>query len=276
MNEGLLRLGFSLGLFLLLALVEMWRPARQAFGGSAKALSRRWATHVGLNVIASVLARVALALGVAGSLAGIAALAAHVGFGLLNQVAFGAFAEVLLALIVLDFAIWAQHLVMHKVPVLWRLHRVHHADTAMDVSTALRFHPLEILVSLAWKALVIACVGASPAAVIAFEIMLSGFAMLTHANVALGDRLERAARWAIITPQLHLIHHSPHQPDTDSNFGSSTSLWDRLFGTLHNSRTHPGDTIGLTEFRGAQDQTLMALLSNPFRQQRRESNVPFL
>jgi sterol desaturase/sphingolipid hydroxylase (fatty acid hydroxylase superfamily) len=171
----------------------------------------------------------------------------------------------LASFLILDFAIWAQHMAMHHVPFLWRMHRVHHYDTIMDISTALRFHPFEILASLAFKISIILILGAPALAVVAFEIVLSAGALFTHANIAMPGRLETRLRLVFVTPALHLIHHSPDPIETNSNFGFSFSFWDRIFGTYRPLRLDANGPIGLESWRSRSDQTLPALLINPFK-----------
>jgi sterol desaturase/sphingolipid hydroxylase (fatty acid hydroxylase superfamily) len=169
-----------------------------------------------------------------------------------------------LAFLAMDFAVWAQHLALHRVPLFWRFHRLHHADIVMDVSTALRFHPLEILASLAFKAALVMALGVPPAAALTFEVVLGAGALLTHANIALPPWLERTFRLALITPALHLIHHSPNPIETNSNFGFSTNIWDRMFGSYRSAPLAPESVIGLEDWRGEKDQRLSAMLTNPF------------
>jgi sterol desaturase/sphingolipid hydroxylase (fatty acid hydroxylase superfamily) len=256
MSDSMLRLGLTFGLLILFVGLEYLVPARKRALGLG-----RFATQASLALISAILARLALA----GGLAGVASFASAQEFGLLNLVALPYWLAFGLALLVLDFAVWAQHLVLHRVPFLWRLHRVHHGDIAMDISTALRFHPFEILASLAFKAAIVALLGAPAQAAFVFEIILGAGALFSHANIALPTWLERRLRWVLITPAVHLIHHSPNSIDTNSNFGFSTSLWDRLFGTYRDARVPDEDRIGLEDWRTPQDQRLPAMLVNPFR-----------
>ena len=167
---------------------------------------------------------------------------------------------------VLDLVIYAQHVVFHHVPLLWRIHRVHHADRDIDASTALRFHPVEIILSMGIKIAVVMALGAPPAAVIAFEIILNGMAMFNHANLRLPGALDGLLRLAVVTPDMHRVHHSVHMRETNSNFGFNLSLWDRLFGTY---RAAPEDghdrmTIGLAEYQDDRPSQLGFALWLPF------------
>ena len=169
------------------------------------------------------------------------------GWGLFNALSLPGWIEILLAILLLDFAIWLQHLVTHKIPLLWRLHRVHHADRDMDVTTAIRFHPIEIGLSMLLKLGVVYVSGAPVPAVILFEILLNGTAMFNHANLRLPRTLDRMIRTILVTPDMHRVHHSVHRHEHDSNYGFALSVWDRLFGTYvaQPSEGHDAMTVGL-------------------------------
>jgi sterol desaturase/sphingolipid hydroxylase (fatty acid hydroxylase superfamily) len=265
MTDTALRMILPVACLVLFIGLEMFAPAREP------ALSlARFGRHAFLALLGSLASRLVLT----GGLVGVAIIAQEHSIGLLNWTDGTVWIEVLIGVVVLDLAIWGQHLAMHHVPFLWRLHRVHHSDIVMDVSTALRFHPLEILVSLAFKIIMITALGAPVLGVIIFELMLSIGALFTHANVRLPGPFERAARLVIITPALHLIHHSPNPVETNSNFGFSTSLWDRLFGTLRTKSSQAQSTIGLHYGRAPQDQSLAALMLNPMRTAEQSKATP--
>ncbi len=225
-HEIVWRLGVFLGVLGVLAGLERLAPRRPPLQPKA----RRWATNLGLVVIdALTLRALALALPI---LAVAAALdAGRLGWGLFNALGWPAWLEVVLAMLILDLAIWTQHLVTHKVPILWRFHRVHHADRDFDVTTALRFHPVEIAGSAMLKAGLVYLLGPSALAVVLFEIALNATAMFNHANLRLPPRLDRVVRLVLVTPDMHRVHHSVHREEHDSNYGFALSLWDRLFGT---------------------------------------------
>ncbi|HEV7735734.1 MAG TPA: sterol desaturase family protein [Candidatus Binatia bacterium] len=189
------------------------------------------------------------------------------GGGLLGTVAWPPVVEVVLAVTALDLAIYWQHRLMHRIPLLWPLHRVHHTDLAIDVTTGVRFHPLEIALSMGIKLGVVALLGPPAAAVVLFEVLLSAGSLFTHTDTALPAAVERMARAAIITPSLHRIHHSVRRDETDSNFGFTTSLWDRLFRSLRATPRDPERTmpIGLPGWRDPSSLGLGALLVQPFR-----------
>jgi sterol desaturase/sphingolipid hydroxylase (fatty acid hydroxylase superfamily)/rhodanese-related sulfurtransferase len=226
-NETLIRLSIFLGVFTLLAFAEGMRPRRVRM----QSKGQRWITHFGMLALATLLVRaVVFLLPLVGATAA-ALYAGQQGWGLFNMVALPVWVELVLAVVLLDLAIWAQHVATHHVPLLWRLHRVHHADRDLDASSALRFHPVEILVSALYKLLIILVLGPAVVAVIAFEILLNASAMFNHANLALPPRVDAALRLVFVTPDMHRIHHSVIQTEHDRNFGFCLSIWDRLFGT---------------------------------------------
>ena len=238
-----------------LLLLERQRPRRP---NPQRGL--RWPTNFGLALINGLWP---LLLPVA--LIGVAVQAQQSGWGLLARVEWPSWLELVLAWLVLDLAMYAQHRALHAVPALWRLHRVHHSDIEFDTSTGLRFHPLEILLSLLWKAGVVLLLGAAPLAVLVFEITLSAGALFSHANLRLrGDAQLR--RW-IVTPDMHRVHHSPRREETDSNFSSVLSIWDRLFGSYRPQPAggHTHTRIGLDGFREPAQQRTLALLLQPAR-----------
>ncbi|HSO41864.1 MAG TPA: sterol desaturase family protein [Rhodospirillales bacterium] len=223
----------------------------------------RWRANLGLVAVDAALVRLIFPLAAVG-----AAVVAHErGWGLLNAVHLPAWLAVAISLAVLDLAIYAQHIAFHKVPLLWRLHRVHHSDVDLDATTGLRFHPVEIALSMAFKIALVLVLGAPALAVIIFEVGLNALAMFNHANVYLPERLDRVLRRLIVTPDMHRVHHSLHRDETDSNYGFNLSLWDRLFGTYRAQPRdgHQGMTLGLDIFRATPDGTLRRLLLQPFR-----------
>lgn len=257
--EGLtsLRLGLFVGLLLFFIALEAAFPARQ------RVMARwpRWRTNLSLSVLGSLVG-VLMAPVVAVS---VAALASTQGWGLFNWLSFSSWIEGIIAIVLLDFAIWVQHVAFHHVPWLWRLHRVHHTDRDLDATSGVRFHPFEIGVSLLWKALVIIVLGPSVIAVIIFEIVLNGMSIYTHSNTALPKPLDRALRWMIVTPSMHRVHHSVIEPETNSNYGFNLSIWDRLFGTYRKQASQPL-TLGLSEHQTESPARLWDSLRLPFRQ----------
>jgi sterol desaturase/sphingolipid hydroxylase (fatty acid hydroxylase superfamily) len=230
-TEIALRLGAFLGLFAVFALWEALAPAllRRLPRG------RRWGTNLVLVAIDTAALRL-LAVALPLLAVGAAVDAQAQGWGLFNALGWPGALEGVLAVLLFDLCIWAQHLVTHKVPLFWRFHRVHHADREMDVTTAVRFHPVEILASMGVKIGLVYALGPSPWAVLAFEVLLSGTALFSHANLALPERVERALRLVIVTPAMHLVHHSDRREEHDANYGFCLSVWDRLFGTMRAGR----------------------------------------
>lgn len=259
-HEGALRAAVFFGLLAALSFAETWAPRR------ARVVPRR--THALHNLaLVAVDTAVARLLVPAGAL-GAALFAESEGLGLLHHVRWPMWLELTLAVLALDLAIWAQHVAAHHVPLLWRLHKVHHADLDLDATSGVRFHPLEIVLSLGWKAAVIVALGAPPAAVVLFEVILNGMAVFNHANVRLPRALDGLLRKLLVTPDVHRVHHSVLREETDSNFGFNLVVWDHLFGTY---RAEPRDghvmlRIGLTEVRDPRTVArLLGMLSLPFR-----------
>lgn len=252
-DETSLRLGVFLGVLAAAAIWEALAPAR------ARKLSRawRWPNNLGLVVLDSFLVRLLLP----GIAIGAAIWAQAHGWGVLNLLPVPGWLAFVGALVALDLAIYGQHVAMHKVPILWRLHRVHHADPDFDATTGLRFHPAEILLSAVYKAVVAIVLGAPPEAVLVFEILLNAGSLFTHANASLPPSLDKAMRLAFVTPDMHRIHHSPERAETDSNYGFNLALWDRLFGT-YRAESACGE-IGLERFGTRGDQRLDRLLVQP-------------
>jgi sterol desaturase/sphingolipid hydroxylase (fatty acid hydroxylase superfamily) len=245
MLEATLRLGFSLTTFAAMAAWEYAVPRRDL----DEPRRRRWPTNLGLALLNSILVRV-----VAGGAAVSAAFfAAERGTGFLHWMPVPVWASWIITVFALDFAVYLQHVMFHAVPALWRLHRVHHADLGFDASTGLRFHPIEILVSAGFKSAVVLLLGGIASAVVAFEILLNASSLFNHANVEIPERVDRWFRWAIVTPDMHRIHHSTRVDETNSNFGFSVSWWDRLFGTYRRAPAlgQLGMEIGLSEYRSA-------------------------
>ena len=256
-NEGSIRLGAFLAIFGAMALWEI-AAARRELSDSK---SRRWFANLGLVVIDSVVVRMLFPA----AAVGFAIFAVERNLGLFNQVSLPAAAEAAASFVLLDLAIWTQHLIFHKVPWLWRMHQVHHADLDVDVTTGLRFHPFEIVASMLIKLAVIVVLGPPVVAVLVFEVVLNGLAMFSHANVTIPNRAERALRWIVVTPEMHHIHHSTERREHDSNYGFNLSIWDRIFGTYTRDPEggQLGMTLGLPYFRGTRWRSLIRILSMP-------------
>jgi sterol desaturase/sphingolipid hydroxylase (fatty acid hydroxylase superfamily) len=256
--EPHVRLGAFLGVFVLVALWEVVAPRRPP--RISKAV--RWTSNIGIVVLDTVILR--LVFPIAG--AGIAVVVGSLGWGLFNALAWPIWLEIVLAVVVLDFVIYWQHVVFHAVPGLWRLHMVHHADLEFDLTTGVRFHPFETLLSMIIKVVAIAALGPAPVAVILFEIVLSATSIFNHGNVVLPSGLDRLLRLVVVTPDMHRVHHSVVARETSSNFGFNLPWWDRLFGTYRArpAAGHEGMTIGLEQFRDPRLQWLWHMLALPF------------
>ena len=257
MLETTLRLAFSLGTFGTMAVWEYVLPRRDW----VEPRRRRWPENLGLALLNAILLRVAAGAGVVSA----AAFAADRAVGLLHWIELPAWAGWMFTILALDFVVYLQHVMFHAVPVLWRLHRVHHADLGFDTTTGFRFHPIEVLVSAGLKSAVVVLLGGIAWAVVAFEILLNASSLFNHGNVFIRQRLDRWLRLFIVTPDMHRVHHSSRVAETNSNFGFSFSFWDRLCGTY---RPEPalgqlGLEIGLSDYR--QFLHLGQLLLLPFR-----------
>lgn len=257
-HETAFRLGVFASLLALFAAWESVSPKRDR----ALPRAQRWFTNVGMVVLSTLLLRAAFPLVAVTT----ALWAGDNGVGLLNAVNWPGWLELAAALIVLDLVIWSQHWTFHKVPLFWRMHRVHHADRDFDVTTALRFHPFEIAVSMGVKIAAVLALGPSAAAVILFEVILNGMALFNHANLALPGPADRMLRLVLVTPDMHRVHHSVTDDEHNRNFGFNLSLWDRLFGTYRAQPRagHQGMTIGLNAWQDERPARLFWSLLLPF------------
>jgi sterol desaturase/sphingolipid hydroxylase (fatty acid hydroxylase superfamily) len=256
--EGFIRFGTFVGLLIVMGMWEVWRPCRPLSQGKA----RHWAINLTLTILNTLAVRLSV-----GAMAVSAALFAQQrGWGVWSLLHVPTWGNIVLSLLVLDFAIYVQHVLSHALPVFWRLHMVHHTDLDVDVTTGLRFHPLEILLSMIYKAALVLLLGAHPAAVIAFEVILNAASEFNHANVHLPAALEQRLRKVVITPDLHRIHHSVVVAETNSNFGFSVPFWDRLCGTYRDQPSQPQTTmpLGLQGYREPRSLGLRRLLLLPF------------
>jgi sterol desaturase/sphingolipid hydroxylase (fatty acid hydroxylase superfamily) len=266
-HETEIRLACFGGVLLAVALWEFLAPRR------ALTVSRltRWPSNLALVALNSVVLRVAVPI----TAVGMAGVAAEQGWGVLYIISIDGGLAVFVAIILLDLAIYGQHVLFHAVPVLWRLHRMHHADQDIDVTTGARFHPFEIVLSMGIKLAVVVLIGAPPLAVMLFEIILNAAAMFNHGNVRLPIAIDRVLRWIIVTPDMHRVHHSIRADETNSNYGFNLPWWDRLFGTYRDQPAdgHQNMTIGLVMFRDRKDLRLDQLLIQPFRKSSSDTNI---
>jgi sterol desaturase/sphingolipid hydroxylase (fatty acid hydroxylase superfamily) len=241
-NEALIRLSVFLALLAVFATLEAIAPKR----ARVQPRTSRWFTNLSMTVL-NTLALRALSVALPFLAVGAAVDAWSMGWGLLNRVVWPLWAEIVVAILLLDFAIWVQHWATHRVPLFWRFHRMHHADRDMDVTTALRFHPVEILASMGLKIGLIYLLGPQAVAVVLFEILLNGTALFNHANLRLPLWLDRVVRLVLVTPDMHRVHHSVIRAEHDSNYGFALSVWDRIFRTYRGQPQagHDGMVVGL-------------------------------
>ena len=258
-NEPMLRLAVFLGVLIVMAGWELVAPRRRQ--DIPRVL--RWTNNFALVVLDTVILRLTFPI----LAVGLALMAEARGWGLFNALDLPLWLAVLLSILLLDLAIYLQHVLFHAVPGLWRLHRMHHADLEFDVTTGLRFHPVEIVLSMVIKLAVVAALGAPAVAVLLFEVLLNATALFNHANIRLPAGVDRVLRWVMVTPDMHRVHHSVIPAETNSNFGFNLPWWDRLLGTYQAQPKagHTGMTIGIEQFRTRRDLWLDRMLLQPLR-----------
>lgn len=258
-HEATIRLTAFIGVFVTMALWEVVAPRRR------KSYSRvlRWPSNLAIVALNSALLKILLPA----TAVSLALLGAKRGWGLLNNLPLRGWTVIVVSVVVLDLAIYLQHVMFHAVPALWRLHRMHHADLDFDVTTGARFHPIEIVLSMLIKFGVVAALGASALGVLVFEVLLNATSMFNHGNVRIPVGFDRWLRWFVVTPDMHRVHHSIVVDETNSNFGFNLPLWDRLLGTYRNQPAagHEGMTIGIKQFRERRELWLDRMLLQPFR-----------
>ncbi len=258
-NEVPIRLGFFFGIFAVMAAWEVVAPKRALTVSKAV----RWGNNLGLVFLNSLILRLLFPA----AAVGMAASAAEQGWGLLNYYPLPGVVAIVVSVIAMDFVIYLQHVMVHAVPALWRLHRVHHADLDYDVTTGARFHTLEIILSMLIKFATIVVLGPPVVAVVIFEVILNATAMFNHGNVSLPRGLDRVLRWFVVTPDMHRVHHSVEDDEANSNFGFNLPWWDRLFGTYRDQPRagHQGMTIGIHKYRSTEQVSwLPGMLALPF------------
>jgi len=258
-HEPLIRLFCSVGVLILLAAIEWLLPRRPR----TIARRSRWPGNLGIAVLDSFLVRIILPTGAVT----FAILAERWKWGLFHHLNWPASIEVMASVLVLDLAIYFQHRLFHGVPLLWRLHRMHHADLDVDVTTGNRFHPIEILLSMGIKFGVVAALGAPALSVLLFEILLNASSLFNHSNIRIPLRLEPALRWIVVTPDMHRVHHSILVRETNSNYGFNFPLWDRFFRTYRPQPEagHANMILGLETFRDPNELRLTKIITQPFR-----------
>ncbi len=255
----IIRISAFVGVFVVMALWERQSPRR--LWKTPK--TNRWLINLGLVAFNSLFTRILLASGAFGA----SILAKQGEVGIFYHLHWPPWVELFLAVILLDLFVYLQHVLMHAVPIFWRLHMVHHSDMDFDVTTGVRFHPIEIAFSMFIKIGAVILLGASPGAVLMFEVLLNATAMFNHSNVCIPKPLDRIFRWFLVTPDMHRVHHSIIPRETNRNFGFNLPWWDRLLGTYlaEPSKGHEGMTIGLEQYRDPQGLTFLNLMGLPFR-----------
>jgi len=260
-NDLTLRLGIFIGVLLLMMLLEAVFPKKKR----SQARQGRWTTNLALVVINSFTLKL---LGPVTAVV-VAEYALDQGLGLLafSPIPLPLYLEIIIGIVLLDFAIYLQHIAFHRIPFLWRLHKVHHVDRDIDVTTGIRFHPVEAVISMLYKCVVILLLGPIALSVIIFEIILNASAMFNHANFSIPKKLDSVLRLLIVTPDSHRVHHSVHVKETNSNYGFFLSVWDRLGGTYiaQPKDTHSGMTIGLSSYQTPKPAMLSWCLLLPFK-----------
>ncbi len=258
-NEQTIRLSAFLGLLVVFACAEFIAPLAK------RQVSRpyQWFTNISIVIIDTLAMRIVVPM----LAVGVALYAEEQNIGLFNMINADVWVSFTLSLLLLDVLIYGQHVMMHKVPILWRLHRMHHSELGLDVTSALRFHPFEIIISMLIKMGFVLLIGVPVAAVIVFETLLNGLALFNHSNLKLPRPLERALRTVIITPEVHWIHHSEINKETNSNFGFNLCIWDKLFGTYVDKPTldYPEMRQGLQEFGFKKPLSIIELIISPFK-----------
>lgn len=255
MNEGTIRLIIFALTLLTFGLLEA------SFAYRKRVMSRkdRWPSNIGIVLIDTILVRLVFPMGAVG----VAIFCQENNQGIFNWMGLSYWPSIFLTIIFMDLIIYGQHVLTHKIPVLWKLHRVHHSDRDLDFTSALRFHPLEIIFSMVLKSMAISIMGAHPKGILVFEIILSSMAIFNHSNIYVPPSFEKYLRWIIVTPQMHIIHHSEEQNESDTNFGFNLSIWDRIFGTYADKWKSLG-VIGQRMYQRNSDQKLVNLLKQPF------------
>ena len=264
-HEAVIRLSFFVSIFTIMALWELLAPRRRLKYSKAV----RWYSNIGITLLNTIILRYVFPLVVAGLATGMAIIAYDLGWGLFNYLDWPFGLEFVLSILLLDVAIYIQHIVFHRVPLFWRFHRMHHTDTDLDVTSGARFHPIEMIFSMGIKLGLVILIGPQAVAVIIFEVLLNVCAMFNHANVRLPEKVDKLIRMLLVTPDMHRVHHSTVKSETDSNFGFSLSLWDKVFSTYcaQPEKGHDGMSIGLDIYRAPENLHLHRLLVQPFKKE---------
>lgn len=258
-SETTIRLAIFASVFVTMALAEALWPRKKR----TQPRGERWLTNLGMVVVDSITVRIIFPI----VAVGVAQYASAQGYGLMNLIALPFWLKVIISVVLLDMAIYWQHVASHKIPMLWRVHRVHHVDRDIDASTGNRFHPIEIVLSMLYKFVIIFLLGPAAFGVFLFEVLLNGSAMFNHANVKLPLGIDKVLRVLFVTPDMHRVHHSHHRDETDSNYGFNLAIWDRLFGTYIDQPRdgHDEMVIGMKNYTDDKPSNLLWALLFPFK-----------
>jgi sterol desaturase/sphingolipid hydroxylase (fatty acid hydroxylase superfamily) len=257
-HEPLIRLAFFAGIFVAVAAAETLKPRRKLMASKPK----RWINNILLSFIDTIVLRLVFPV----LPVGVAVYCEEKGWGMLNYFHFPSWIAIICGIVLMDLVIYGQHRMFHLTPVFWRLHKVHHIDQDIDVTTGLRFHPLEMILSMMIKMTAVAAIGATPVAVVIFEIMLNGITMFNHGNMHIPIAIDNIIRLMVVTPDMHRVHHSVIAKETNSNYGFNFPWWDRLFGTYRPQpeKGHRQMTIGLNGYFDPEYLQLSRMLITPF------------
>ncbi len=258
-SETTIRLAIFASVFAIMAVVEALWPRKKR----TQPRTTRWFTNIGIVVVDSITVRLIFPI----VAVGVAIYASENGWGLLNLIAMPFWLKVVISAVLMDMAIYWQHVASHKIPMLWRVHRMHHVDRDIDASTGTRFHPIEIVLSMLYKMAVIMVLGPAAFGVFLFEVLLNGSAMFNHANVRLPLWLDRIIRILFVTPDMHRVHHSVHRDETDSNYGFNLAIWDKIFGTYIDQPRdgHDDMVIGMKGYQDDKPSNIIWALLFPFK-----------
>jgi sterol desaturase/sphingolipid hydroxylase (fatty acid hydroxylase superfamily) len=257
-NIVTIRTASFLSVFLMIAAWELLAPRRVL----TTSRTTRWFSNLGITFLNPIIIHLLFPV----LAVDMAIKTQEVGWGLFHILGLPYWLNLVIGVVALDLIIYMQHVIFHAIPLLWRLHMMHHADLDVDVTTGLRFHPIEIVLSMGIKISAVVLIGPPVTAVLVFEVLLNATSMFNHGNIRLPLKIDRFLRWLVVTPEMHRVHHSVIIRETNSNFGFNLPWWDRLFGTYRDqpAKGHEGMTIGLSQFREVKKLTLPWLLALPF------------
>lgn len=265
-SEPVIRIAIFAFVFLFFAVIEAWCPRRRRRHNRMA----RWPSNVAISALNQLLTRLIIPT----TAVAVAIYCETANFGLFNQFSLPFWVEIALAILLLDLTLYLQHRAFHAIPIIWRLHRMHHADTDFDVTTGIRFHPASVILSAIIKIGVVFLLGPAAIAVLIFEVLLNATSLFNHSNLQLPQRIDQTLRYFVVTPDMHRVHHSSNPIETNSNFGFNFPWWDRFFGSYTDQPLlgHADMQVGLEEFRDDAQLTLAGMLSQPFQKPRNDKH----